>query len=167
MTDQLLGMVLGAVRMGLVVAALVVALVPIARSAITGFCPTGAEDGEAAADVVLASGLLATVVEPTATEPATPPPTDGATPPATDGAMPPATDGEVPAEADEPCGPGVERCLPPLVSGVLVFGEATCSQEAVTILRSRMLPAFGISTLLLAGAWVLRPRDGAPVISRR
>lgn len=160
MTDQLLGMVLGAVRMGLVVAALVVALVPIARSAITGFCPTGEVEGEATAELVLASGLLATVVEPTETAPATPPPTDGAT-------TPQPTDESGTGEADEPCGPGVERCLPPLVSGVLAFGESTCSQDAVALLRGRMLPAFGISSLLLVGAWLLRPRDGAPVISRR
>lgn len=59
--------------------------------------------------------------------------------------------------ADGDCPGGVQRCLPPLLSSVLVVGDPDCHEEAGGELRSRLVPAFVGSTVLLAGAWYLRP----------
>lgn len=165
MRDELIGALAGAVRMGLVVAALVVAFVPIGRSALQGFCP-GEADASGADVVAAMAGVtpLAQVVEPSAQAPVDPDAT------APEGEDPAAPGSEAPDEdvvVDEgPCGAGVARCLPPLISAVLQFGDADCGDEALSRLRSSMLPAFVISSALLVGAWALRPRQGAPILSR-
>lgn len=174
MGDQILGALLGGVRLVLVVVALVVALLPIGRSAISGFCPEPTTD-EAVGEIVVAAGTtvtLATTAEPSeglpSQDPAEPLPSEG-------GSLPPSTEPSAPADegssgddaAEQPCGAGVDRCLPPLVSGIFAFGDPACGDQATDLLRSRMLPAFGIASLLLGTAWALRPRDGAPILSRR
>lgn len=179
MQERILGAVLGGVRLVLVVVALVVAGLPIARAATSGFCPAGEEAAAVLAAPVGGGFVLAeatTTDTPTPTQPDTT--TDAPTDPlegGTDAPTDAGTDGAglgdqgPPGEEQEevgPCGPGVDRCLPPLVSAVVSFGGGVCGAEAVDMLQGSMLPAFGIATVLLVGAWLLRPRHGAPVISR-
>ena len=59
---------------------------------------------------------------------------------------------------DGSCENGTQRCLPPLVSSILIVGDLDCHEEAGGELRSILVPAFVGSTVLLAGAWYLRPR---------
>lgn len=174
MGDQILGGLLGAVRLVLVLSALAVALLPIGRSAISGFCPTPTTD-EAAGRIVVAAGRSVTLAD--AVEESDAPPVDPAEPvPSESGSLPPSTEPSAPAEqgstgeqpaSEDPCGPGVDRCLPPLVSATFVIGDPACGDQATELLQSRMLPAFGIASVLLGCAWALRPRDGAPILSRR
>ena len=51
----------------------------------------------------------------------------------------------------------MQRCLPPLFSSVLLVGEPACHEQAGARLRDALIPAFVGSTVLLAGAWWLRP----------
>lgn len=132
------------VRIVLVAAALVVALLPIGRSAISGFCP---QEASAEAPVVVALGDDVVLAE---TGPADPDVGEG---------VPPAT------EEEAACGT-LERCFPPLISAVVSFGDARCSTEAAAMLRGSMFPAFAIGVVLLAGAWLLRPRHGAALVGR-
>ena len=59
--------------------------------------------------------------------------------------------------AESTCPTGVQRCLPPLFSSILIVGDPDCHAEAGGELRCLLVPAFVGSTVLLAGAWYLRP----------
>lgn len=176
--ERIVGAVGGGLRVVLLVAALVVALLPIARAATSGFCPPETTEEGAAGTVVaaapvgtpLAAGLDASTDEfaDTTEEPAQ---DTGATEgddggEGGDSGDTGGSEGEEAVVDEGPCGPGVQECLPPLFSAVLEFGDEACGGEAVARLRSSMVPAFLVASGLLAGAWVLRPRDGAPIISR-
>ena len=194
---------LAAVRIGLVVAALVVALLPIGANAVGSFCPESATTGttgdevtsdapsdvapsqapsdvapsqapsDAAsetaagtADLVVAAprGLvLAEIVEPSDAE--VPPVAPEETPSSTDGSEAPST---TPLAPDEQvvCGEAVSQCFPPLVSAIVRLGQGSCGEEAMDRLQGDLVPAFVFSSLLLGGAWALRPRFGGGVISR-
>lgn len=151
MRDRLLSAASGVARFVMVVAAFGLAVGSIGLSATRGFCPEG--PGQPAA---LAAGpaSLATIVEdaPEGVDPESPaPPDEGPQ----DG---PATPEESPAEdADGACPGGVSRCLPPLVSSVLILGEPACNEQAPARLRGTLVPAFVGATVLFAGAWWLRP----------
>ena len=66
-----------------------------------------------------------------------------------------ATD-EAPAEEDT-CPGGLERCLPPLWSSILLTGEPACHDQAPAELRGTLVPAFVGATIAFAAAWWLRP----------
>lgn len=136
MRDRLLFAASALARLVLVVVAFGLAVGSIAVSAARGFCPE--------VDQALAMPALATIVDA--------PSDDGAGDGATDEAPPE----EAPAEGGE-CPGGVQRCLPPLWSSILILGEPACHDQAGARLRGTLVPAFVGSTILLAGAWWLRP----------
>lgn len=139
MRDRLLHAASALVRLVLVVAAFGLAVGSIGVSATRGFCPEVDTQAQA-------MPALATIVEEP-TEPVDPGDV------ATDGA--PAD--EAPAEDPAACPGGFQRCLPPLWSSVLILGEPACHDQAGERLRATLVPAFVGSTVLLAGAWWLRP----------
>ena len=148
MRDRLLAGGLAMVRLVLVVVAFGLAVGSIAVSSARGFCP----EVEAQA---LAMPPLATIVESPSAELDAEAPAEDA--PAEDA---PAEEdpGTPPADAGGgECPGGVQRCLPPLFSSVLILGESACHDQAGSELRSRLVPAFVGSTVLLAAAWWLRP----------
>lgn len=150
MNERWVRIAAGVVRFVLVVVAFAVALGSIGLSAARGFCPEGTELG------ALRAATLADVApddDGSSADPAAP--TDPSTP-APDAPTDAPTD--APAEdAGGACAGGVQRCLPPLVSSVVIFGDGTCHDEAGGRLRSILVPAFVGSTVLLAAAWYLRP----------
>lgn len=161
MRDRLLSGGLALVRLILVVVAFGLAVGSIAVSSARGFCP------EVDSAQAIAMPALATIVE----EPSDDLDADGATNEAPEDA--PADDGSGAATDDAPategeCPGGVQRCLPPLWSSILILGEPACHDQAGAELRSRLVPALVGSTVLLAVAWWLRPtrlqasREDAP-----
>lgn len=154
MQEQIVGGLLGAARLVLVVVAVVVALVPIGRAAVTGFCPaTSAPATEAGDTTVLAAAVDAEV-----------PADDGDVP--ADG-LPPDRGSDQDGESGEQSACGrLDRCLPPLFSASLDVTSEACVEQAVDQLRGSMGRAFLLATVLLGAAWALRPRDGAPMLSR-
>lgn len=161
MRDRLLSGGLALVRLILVVVAFGLAVGSIAVSSARGFCP------EVDTAQAIAMPALATIVE----EPSDDLDADGGAEeaPAPDA---PADDGsggatDVPA-GDGECPGGLQRCLPPLWSSILILGEPACHDQAGAELRGRLVPALVGSTVLLAVAWWLRPtrlqvlREDAP-----
>lgn len=146
MRDRLLSGGLALVRLVLVVVAFGLAVGSIAISSARGFCPE--------VDTQALAMPAATIVESPSAEqdaPADEAPADGS-----GGAE--GEDGDAGADgADGECADGVQRCLPPLFSSVLILGESACHDQAGSELRSRLVPAFVGSTVLLAAAWWLRP----------
>lgn len=127
MRERLLRAASGLARLVLVVVAFGLAVGSIAVSSVRGFCP------EPDDRPLAMSALAPVVVDATDTDPS----------------EEPATDGECPG--------GVQRCLPPLFSSVLLLGEPACNEQAGARLRDTLVPAFVGSTILFAGAWWLRP----------
>lgn len=153
MRERLLSGAVAVARIVLVILGFVVALGSIGVATVRGFCP-GGEDAAAVVVAAPADPGLATIVDeegPAAgtgdqTGPTAEPvdPADGA------------TEQEVPAEGGA-CAGGVSRCLPPLVSSILILGDGECHEEAGGRLRGILVPAFVGSTILFAGAWAVRP----------
>ncbi len=154
MRDRLLFAASALARLVLVVVAFGLAVGSIGLSAARGFCPE--VDTQA-----LAMSAVATIVDaPTDEEPA---PGDVGTDEAPTEEAPtdeapadeaPAQDG---GDTGGECPGGVQRCLPPLFSSILILGEPACHDQAGGRLRGTLVPAFVGSTVLLAGAWWLRP----------
>ncbi len=171
MDDRLKALGLGALRMGMVAVALVVASSSVVLSAVSTFCPdTSGASGNATVTLASSASMLATVVED-GTELPSELPTDGASDPATEPAPAPLPDGVrgdsvESTEGDGSCPGGVRACAPPLISSVLRYGDADCAEQASGELRARLVPAVLVSIGLLGGAWALRPRFGDSVISR-
>lgn len=179
MRDQLLFAASAIARVVLVMVAFGLAVGSIGLVSVRGFCP---EVGDSAALAAPSGTSLATIVEePEDVDPNSPapdeqapaednpadqePPTDEAP---EDGTEDGAEDG-APEDGGGACPGGVQRCLPPLWSSVLILGETACHDQAPAHLRSALLPSFVGATVLLAGAWWLRPsrlhdrqRNGGP-----
>lgn len=159
-------------RLVMVVVAFGLAVGSIGLATVRGFCP---EVDEALA-TTLGEVTLATAVEepaesgpsvdPNAPAPeATDAPGTSGTPAAPGGQQTPSgqqTPGEqTPTEGEQEtagsCPGGAQRCLPPMISSVLIVGDPICHDQAGGRLRGILVPAFVGSTVLLAGAWWLRP----------
>lgn len=155
MRDRLLIAATAIARVIMVVVAFGLAVGSIGLASVRGFCPE--TDAAAGLDVVAAAAdPVATVVEqpPEGVDPESPAPdSEGDTP----------EEGGAPADEDPvedsggACPGGAQRCLPPLVSSVLILGEPACNEQAPARLRSILVPSLVGSTVLLAGAWWLRP----------
>lgn len=146
------------VRIVLVIVAFGLAVGSIALSSVRGFCPE--PEGALVAATIVEETEAPLEVDPD--EPAPPSPGETAAPgdeaPATEAPDQPVEDGTVPPEDQAgACPGGVSRCLPPLLSSVLIIGDGACNDQAPARLRSILVPAFVGSTALLAGAWWLRP----------
>jgi hypothetical protein len=143
-------------RIVLVLAAFGLAVGSIGLSSVRGFCPEVDEQA-------LAMPALATIVDPDAEQDdpldqeldqeleGTEAPAEG------DGTEGGGTEGEGAGDDAGACPGGVQRCLPPMFSSVLILGDTICNEQAGTRLRRTLVPAFVGSTVLLAGAWWLRP----------
>lgn len=152
MRDQLLFAASALARIVLVIAAFAIAVGSIALSSVRGFCPELEEQALAMPAAPAATVPLATIVE----EPTLEPPAEPVAP--TEGDQPPAGTGEeAPADGGGACPGGAPRCLPPLLSSILIIGEPTCHDQAGSELRGILVPAFVGSTVLLAAAWWMRP----------
>lgn len=159
MQDRLARAASAVARLVLVVVAFGLAVGSIAVSSVRGFCP--GEDEQALA---MGGGMvLATIVEEPTVELEGTGPADGDAGAPAEGTEAPADDtGEDVGEGDGTdeggaCPGGVSRCLPPLFSSVLLLGDPVCNEEAPARLRGTLVPAFVGATVLLAGAWWLRP----------
>ena len=162
MRDRLLFAASAVARVVLVVVAFGLAVGSIALSSVRGFCPEITED-TAAVGVLAARGgaaTLATIVEepaegvdPDSPAPEQQGPTGDQTP--SDETSP--TDDSSTEDGDGACPGGAQRCLPPLWSSVLILGEPACHAQAPARLRGILVPSFVGATVLLAGAWWLRP----------
>lgn len=165
MRDRLLSSATALLRIVLVLAAFGLAVSSLAQATVRGFCP----EGEV---VSLAAGehALATIVDPDDGDAPEPDPNSPAPVPdqeeAPGGQGEEAPGEEAPGEEapgeDAPqeggaCPGGRQRCLPPLISSVLILGDETCNEEAPPRLRNQLLPAFIGATVLGAIAWWLRP----------
>ena len=146
MPDRLLLAASALARIVLVVAAFAIAVGSIALSSVRGFCPEVDEQALAMSADALP---LATIVEE--------PPPDPVAPTEGEGAPVDGTGEDPPAGSDGACPGGVPRCLPPLLSSILIIGESPCHGQAGSELRGILLPAFLGSTVLLAAAWWMRP----------
>lgn len=140
MRERLLPAATALVRLVLVVVAFGLAAGSIGLSAVRGFCP---EVEDAALAMASRDAPLAVVEPPSDDAPDDP---DAVDP---DGEEAPAEDGPCPGQAP--------RCLPPLLSSILLVGDPICHEQAGSRLRGILVPAFVGSTILLAGAWWLRP----------
>lgn len=140
MRDRLLQGGLALVRLVLVVVAFGLAVGSTAAVSVRGFCPE--VDAQA-----LAMPALATIVD----EPSSEGETD------TEAPADDSPEGQAPTDGGGECPGGVQRCLPPLWSSILILGEPACHDQAGSELRGTLVPAFVGSTILLAGAWWLRP----------
>ena len=157
------------VRIVLVIVAFGVAVGSIALSSARGFCPEVPVEGALVAATIVQETEAPAEVDPDEPSPgATEAPGDA---PA-DGE--PTDQGTAPAQEEAgACPGGVSRCLPPLLSSVLIIGDGACNDQAPARLRSILVPAFVGSTALLAGAWWLRParlpwgRDGQRAAAER
>lgn len=154
MQDRLLYAARALARLVLVVVAFGLAVGSIALASVRGFCP----EPEGALAVALP---LATIVEEP-TQPLEGTDTEesgagGTEPGAGDGAAG-STGTEAPTDGGGACPGAAQRCLPPLWSSILVLGDNACHDQAGSRLRGILVPAFVGSTVLLAGAWALRPR---------
>lgn len=169
MRERLLFAATALARLVMVVVAFGLAVGSIGLASVRGFCPE-ADDPQAqgpAYTLAAPAGAvhLATIVEeptegPLEVDPNSPAPDPGET----DG---PIDDQQTPSgeqTPDEPaqdqagaCPGGVQRCLPPMLSSILIVGDPICHDQAGGRLRGILVPAFVGSTVLLAGAWWLRP----------
>lgn len=151
MRDRLLFAASALARIVLVIAAFAIAVGSIALSSVRGFCP---EIDEQALAMSASALPLATIVE----EPTQPPPApEPGAPTQPEDAPTGGTGEEAPADSGGACPGGAPRCLPPLLSSILIIGEPTCHDQAGAELRSILVPAFVGSTVLLAAAWWMRP----------
>lgn len=156
MRDRLIFAASAVARVVLVLVAFGLAVGSIGLASARGFCPE--VDGAAGSALAAPAGgvVLATIVEEPAQEvdPNSPAPDEQGP----DEPVPSPPADEAPAEdTDGACPGGAQRCLPPLFSSVLILGEPACHDEAPSHLRSILVPSFVGSTILLAGAWWLRP----------
>ena len=161
MRERLLFAASALARLVLVVVAFGLAVGSIGLSAARGFCPE--VDTQALAMPAVATIVDAPSDDGAATEdPATDAPAGDDVPgddgtPAEDDTTGDGTEDGAPAESRGECPGGVQRCLPPLWSSILLLGEPACHDQAGGRLRGTLVPAFVGSTVLLAGAWWLRP----------
>lgn len=166
MQERLLFAASAVARLVMVVVAFGLAVGSIGMATVRGFCPE--VDNPQAQTQALAAPAgtvhLATIVEEP-TEPAPPVDPNSPAPEQTEAPLdeqtePPAGE-QTPAEDTEDqagsCPGGVQRCLPPMLSSVLIIGDPVCHEQAGGRLRGILVPALVGSTVLLAGAWWLRP----------
>lgn len=147
MRERLLLAASALARLVLVVVAFGLAVGSIGLSAARGFCPE--VDTQA-----LAMPALATIVDEPTDEDGGATTDEGGGATSDEGGA--GTEGEAPPAAGE-CPGGAQRCLPPLWSSILILGEPACHDQAGARLRGALVPSFVGSTILLAGAWWLRP----------
>lgn len=175
MRERLLIAASALARLVMVVVAFGLAVGSIGLASVRGFCPE-VEGSQAQGQVehVLAAPAgtvhLATIVEePTEggieVDPNSPAPDPGQTDAPLDQQTPggdQTPSGEqTPTDGTEDqagsCPGGAQRCLPPMLSSILIVGDPICHDQAGGRLRAILVPAFVGSTVLLAGAWWLRP----------
>lgn len=171
MHERLLFAASALARLVLVVVAFGLAVGSIGLASVRGFCPE-VDESQAQAQVLAAADgslQLATIVEePTEdsleVDPDEPAPDPGETDGPLDEQSP--TGEQTPGEGTQDegtedqagaCPGAAQRCLPPLLSSILIVGDPICHDQAGTRLRRILVPAFVGSTVLLAGAWWLRP----------
>lgn len=171
MQERLLVAAAALARVLMVAAAFGLALGSIGLASVRGFCPDVEDAGALPAGAVTAASsvTLATVVEePTggpSVDPDEPAPAPGETGGPDAGQTTAPSDQQTPgdqqtpdgSEQDGPCAGGAPRCLPPMISSILIVGDPLCHDQAGGRLRRILVPSFVGSTVLLAGAWWLRP----------